>query len=218
MNDSIGDSIVRLQQLSIHDIDSDRRLFHVLSQMYATLRHRWWSFLSLWSLKRIKFVHFDVFDKLLVDVKDLHVVPPNSEHTCLYQSSWLKPPIGSKLLMHYIRCPQDAKVLSFCLEKIPKQLDGRLEVCPVKGVTPGWGLQFIEGWHWKKIFIGSFFVFLASTITVAIICRHLGRSVQDAMAISSFMLACFALSCCFAGLVVYGLRAGHDQEECFILC
>ncbi|PVH82480.1 hypothetical protein DL98DRAFT_513915 [Cadophora sp. DSE1049] len=194
MNDSIGDSVIKLQQLSVHDIESDRKLFKVLGQMYATNRYRWWSFLSLWSLKRINFVNFDVYAKFLVDIKDLHVVPPDNEHSYLYQRSGLKPPIGSNLLMHYMRCPQDATILTPCLEKVPKKVDGKLQVCPVKGVTPGWGLHFIEGWHWKRIFLGSFFAFLASAITVAITCRHLGRSVQDAMAISSFMLACFALS------------------------
>ena len=109
MNDCIGDSVVRLQQLSIHDIDSDRRLFHTPSQRHTTLRHRRWSFPSLWSSKHINSVNFNVDDKLPVDIKDVHGIRPNNEHTHLHQPTWLKPPIGSNLLMSHMLISQDAK-------------------------------------------------------------------------------------------------------------
>ncbi|KAH7400191.1 hypothetical protein BKA64DRAFT_707877 [Cadophora sp. MPI-SDFR-AT-0126] len=195
MNDGVGASIVRLRQLSVHDVDSDQKLFHVLRHMYFSLRQRWWSFLSLWSLKQINFVHFDLYEKSLIDVRELHVVPPEDEHTSyIHERTNLKPPIGTNLLMHYISCPQDATLRSPCLDKIPKKIGGKLLVCPVKGVSPGWGLQFVEGWNWKKILLVSFFTFVISATIVAVLCWYSGRSIQDAFAISSFMLACFALS------------------------
>lgn len=194
MNDSVGASVVRLQQLSVHDIDSDRKLFDVLRGIHASLRQRWWSFLSLWTLQQINFVQFDVYEKFLVDIRELDVVPPADQFaTYRHEPTHLKPPIGSNMLMHYMRCPQDATTRAPCLTKFPKKIREKLTVCPIKGVSPGWGLQFVEGWDWKKILIGSFLAFLISATIVGIVCWRLGHNIQDTFAVAGSLLTCFGL-------------------------
>jgi hypothetical protein len=81
-----------------------------------------------------------MYEKDLVDIKELDVIPPNEMNTsyrCEY--SKLKPPVGSNLLMHYFRCPQDATILTPCLRKIPKKNKPRIESMSGEGRFSGMG-------------------------------------------------------------------------------
>lgn len=153
-----GSSATRAYQPAVHDVDSDRKLFQKLQYYHSSIRKRWWSFISLWELQKIHFVYFDMYEKSLVDIKEINVLPPQEFSTQYrYEASKLKPPIGSNLLMHYLRCPQDASENAPCLRKMPKKLNDQLVACPIQGVSPGWGLHFEEGWSWKSSY---WFVYL----------------------------------------------------------
>lgn len=189
-----GKSATRAYQPTVHDVDSDRKLFKMLRYYHRSIRRRWWSWLSLWELQHIRFVHFDFYEKSLVDIKEVHAVPPPEFSTAYrYEPTPLKPPIGSNLLMHYLRCPEDASEAEPCLRKVPKKVNDELTVCPIKGVSPGWGLHFEEGWSWKKILTGLCFLFILASVLEAVLYWKFEHSVQDSMAIGTFILACFSL-------------------------
>jgi len=144
LNGGVGASKVRLQQPPVHDLESDKKLFSLLRTNYNFHRKRWWSFLSLWELQRIDFVHFEMYDGPLIDIKEIHSLPPQEHNTTyLYDRPILNPPIGTNLLMHYLRCPHEASSKTPCLEKMPKKMNDKLNVCPIKGISPGWGLYFV---------------------------------------------------------------------------
>jgi len=179
--------------LPVHDLESDKKLFSLLRTNYNFHRKRWWSFLSLWELQRIDFVHFEMYDGPLIDIKEIHSLPPQEYRTTyLYDRPIINPPIGTNLLMHYLRCPHEASSKTPCLEKMPKKMNDKLNVCPIKGISPGWGLYFVEDWNWKKILIGTYLTFMGSGIIVGVVCWWLDHSIQDAFAVAGFVVACFA--------------------------
>ena len=185
---------MRAHQPAVHSIESDKSLFHMLQAYYSETRRRWWSLLLLWDLQRIHFVHFEMYEKSLVDIRALDVIPPEdlSASYC-YERSKLKPPIGSNLLMHFFHHPEDASAITPCFQKIPKKRKEKLSVCPVKGISPGWGLCFHEGWSWRKILAWSCFMFLLSSIGVCVLYWKFEHKMQDAIALGTFMLACFGI-------------------------
>jgi hypothetical protein len=194
INDGIGASTTRAHQPAVHDMDSDKKLFHMFGAYYTSIQKRWWSWLSLWELQHIYFVFFEMYDKSLVDIKELNVIPPAELNTLYrYEPSKLKPPIGSNLLMHYFRYPEDAPSVTPCFRKMPKKMNQKLTVCPVRGVSPGWGLHFVEGWNWNKILTVSCFVFILASTVVGVLYWKFEHSIQDAFTIGTFMLACFAV-------------------------
>jgi hypothetical protein len=185
---------MRAHQPAVHSIESDKSLFHMLQAYYTETRRRWWSWLLLWDLQRIHFVHFEMYEKSLVDIRALDVIPPEdlSASYC-YERSTLKPPIGSNLLMHFFHHPEDASAITPCFQKIPKKRKEKLSVCPVKGISPGWGLCFHEGWSWRKILAWSCLMFILSSIGVCVLYWKFEHKMQDAIALGTFMLACFGI-------------------------
>jgi hypothetical protein len=185
---------MRAYQPPVHNVDSDKGLFRLLKAYYSTAKRRWWSCLSFWDLQRIHFVHFEMYDKSLVDIRALDVIPPEELNTVYrYDRSPLKPPIGSNLLMHYFRHPEDASDITPCFQKIPKKRKEKLAVCPVKGNSPGWGLCFHEGWSWRKILTGSCCVFVLASVAVSVLYWRFEHNMQDAITLGTFILTCFGI-------------------------
>lgn len=185
---------MRAHQPAVHSIESDTSLFRMLQAYYSETRRRWWSWLLLWDLKRINFVQFEMYDKSLVDIRALHAIPPDhfSASYC-YERSTLKPPIGSNLLMHFFYHPEDASAITPCFRKIPKKRKEKLSVCPVNGVSPGWGLCFCEGWSWRKILAWCCLIVVLASIGVCVLYWKFEHKIQDAVALGTFMLACFGI-------------------------
>jgi hypothetical protein len=75
-NSGIGAGVVKLRQPDICDINNDHKFFSFLHEEYITLRKRWWTWISVWTLQSIKFVRFELYENALVDVKKLDEVPP----------------------------------------------------------------------------------------------------------------------------------------------
>jgi hypothetical protein len=62
------------------------------------------------------------------------------------------PPIGSNLLMHFFTHPEHAPSRPVMLPCIPKRQD-KLEPCPVRGTSVGWGIDITNGTDHLKLFI-----------------------------------------------------------------
>jgi hypothetical protein len=140
------------------------------------------------------FVHFEMYEKSLVDIRALHVISPDdlSASYC-YERSTLMPPIGSNLPMHFFHCPEDASAITPCFQKIPKKRKEKLSICPVKGISLGLGLCFHERWSWRKILVWSCLMFVLSSIGVCVLYWKFEYKIQDAIALGTFTLACFGI-------------------------
>jgi hypothetical protein len=89
-------------------------------------------------------------------------------------------------MMHLFHHPSHAEDDSICLERFPKKLKEKLKCSG--GVNPGWGLQFVDGWNIKKIWILSFVFFGLGSLVIGILWAVYGRSIQDAFAIASYIV------------------------------
>lgn len=145
--------------------------------------------MSLRTLESIKFVHFEMYRSSLVDVRKVDNVPPPGHVEYRYAPAppELIPPIGERHLLHLFQHPDCADEESICVGRFPKKLKERLQ-CK-GGVNPGWGLQFVEGWHWKKIWIIGFVFFALGRLLVGVLWSVYGHSIQNAFAIASYMVA-----------------------------
>jgi hypothetical protein len=56
-------------------------------------------------------------------------------------------------------------------------------------MKPGWGLQFVECWDARKIYLLLFAFFGLVSLLIAVLWCIFKRSVQDAFAISAYFLA-----------------------------
>ncbi|KAF8853794.1 hypothetical protein BDZ45DRAFT_748238 [Acephala macrosclerotiorum] len=189
-----GKSVSKAYQPTVHDLDSDREFFQMLRRYHTSIRHHWWSWISVWGLQNIYFVNFDLYERSLVDIRELHAVPDASIRTYKYEPTPYKPPIGSNFLMHHYRHPGHASAIKPCLGKVPKKVGTELTVCPIKGVSPGWGLHFEEGLSLKKILTWSCLAIISASILEGIFYCKFKHSVQDALAIGAFILSCFGIA------------------------
>src|ERR1700712_1992407 len=90
-------------------------------------------------------------------------------------------------MMHLFQNPSHAKTDSICLERFPKKLLGKM-TCN-GNANLGWGLQLVEGWDIKKIWIIAFVLFGLGSLLTGILWAHFKHSVQDAFAIAAYMVA-----------------------------
>lgn len=152
---------VGLLQLPIHDLTSDELLFTNLRQAYESLP-RWHSRFSFRMIRRIKFVQFELYKKSeIVDMRKENDLPSPSNDQYRYMPAPpdMVPPTGENTLRHFYHHPEHAEDTPECLERIPKKLLGKLEVCGTKSRATGWGLQFEEGLNMRKIWIVAFLLF-----------------------------------------------------------
>ena len=181
----------RLLQLDLvtSQASSDQTLFRILRYNYQSMRGKWRSKLSLRTLSWIKFVHFEMYGSEFVDVRKVDDVPPPNHAEYIYAPAPpdIMPPIGYKHMMHLYHHPECAGTDSICISRFPKKLKEKLRCCPIKGVNPGWGLQFVEGWDEKKIWTIVFVIFILGSLLVAMMLLIFGRSLQDAFSVAAYM-------------------------------
>ena len=98
----------------------------------------------------IKFVQFNLYRSLLVDVRKTDDVPPPAEKNYRYRPAppEIVPPVGERHLLHLYKNPGCAEDDEPCLSRCPRKLKEKLKC--ISGVSPGWG---------KKIWIIVFVVF-----------------------------------------------------------
>jgi hypothetical protein len=99
---------------------------------------------------------FRLYHKQLVDIHKSADIPPES-HKDEYDYSPMPaetiPPIGSNLLMHFFLHPEDAASQPTLLPAIPKRKRDKLEPCPVRGSSVGWGIDVTTGVDELKLFL-----------------------------------------------------------------
>jgi hypothetical protein len=133
-----------------------------------------------------------------VDIRREDDVPPHdklSKYKYTYDPIPLEyvPPIGKRHLMHLYSnpsCASDDRTVLFA--QFPKKIQERLVVCPVKGVSVGWGIQFVEGWHWFKIWLLSFSLFGLGGLVFAVLWAVLKHDVQGAFGVAAYIMGFLA--------------------------
>ena len=144
----------KLVHMDVCTLRSDQVFFPKLKSHYHEIRGRWSSFFSLRTLKSIRFVQFEMYKSELVDIRKVDDIPPETrkdEYRYRPIPADVIPPVGENHLMHLYKHPEDAEDTDVCLQKIPKKLRQRLLVCPDRGTGLGWGIYFVEGLHWTKL-------------------------------------------------------------------
>ncbi|KAI3551927.1 hypothetical protein CSPX01_00603 [Colletotrichum filicis] len=162
-------------QPDVCDIRSDQNFFHLLRASHETYRAQ-----SRWScLKR------------LVNISRSSFLPigPDFNH----ETADTEPPIGVNLMMHLFENPDHADIFPVLFNRIPRKMREKLQPCPIKGGSDGWGMQFMETPNELYAFMfgcAGFLLCLAISVTWTLV----KSDVQGGFAIGGFALA-FTLFC-----------------------
>lgn len=180
----------KLIHMDVCTLLSDHVFFANLRNHYRSLRGRWVSILSLRQLRSIRFVKFEMYPSTLVDIRKTDDIPPET-HKDEYRyrpiPADLIPPIGENHLLHLYDHPEDAEDTAVCLDRVPKKIRERLEVCPQRGTGVGWGIHLVEGLHWTKLWILGFVGVLVS-IAFGIAWACMRNDVQGGFSIAACMM------------------------------
>ncbi|KAI3558400.1 hypothetical protein CABS03_02440 [Colletotrichum abscissum] len=180
----------KADQPDVCDIRSDQNFFHLLRASYETYRAQ-----SRWScLRRVKVIglfKFGLFRTQLVNISRSSFLPigPDFDH----ETADTEPPIGVNLMMHLFEYPDHADIFPVLFKRIPRKMRERLQPCPVKGSSDGWGMQFVETPNELYVFMfgcAGFLLCLAISVTWTLV----KSDVQGGFAIGGFALA-FTLFC-----------------------
>ena len=201
----------KLIQPSLEKIRSDRDFFNLLQSSYVSFRGKYRSFLTLKTLKRIKFVHFEMYKSELVDIrvdKGQQVIPPEglkNEYHYRPIPATIIPPVGENHMMHLCSHPEDADdSTAVLMDRVPKKLRDRL--CVLSGGTNmGWGIYYVEGWHLSIIWLISLLLLLLASLVFLICWAVLQHDVQGASGIATYVLALITLS-------IGSLQAAFEME------
>ncbi len=175
----------------IEKVSTDNALFSSLRSLYKTARKEHISFLSLKTIKSIRFVRFEVYSQRLVDVRTTPDIPDEGrrdEYSYRPMPADFIPPIGENHMMHLYTYPEEAEHTGICLGKIPKKTEG-LAWLPAhsQGSKVGWGLQFVEGLDLTKLWVSGFIGFMIS-IMFGIAWSILKDDMQSGFAVAACML------------------------------
>ena len=199
----------KLLHLDVRSISSDQAFFSLLNSSYHSMRGRFRSSLSLKTIRAIKFVQFELFRSSLADIRKENDLPPESRRTEYRYDPCppdFIPPIGENHMMHLYQHPEDAEASGICMKRIPKKLKERLSVCPTKGTGLGWGVHFVESWHYNVIWILGFGTLLAASMVFLVCWAVLKHDVQGASGVAAYMLA-------FVTLLVGTVQAGLEMTS-----
>jgi hypothetical protein len=190
---SIGRYATSLMQLDLKQpapIVSDRQLLELLRAKYHQIRRNWRRrMLSFQTLTSIEFVQFELHRKSLVDIRKRDDIPPADRNEYRYQPlpAEVIPPVGKNFLMHIYNHPEDADQETVCLTRFPKRIKERLKLGEAD-VPIGWGIEFVEGIHWKKVWCFGFAIVLLS-LSTGIVWSCTKEDVQGGFGIAGFMMA-----------------------------
>ena len=186
---------------------SDRSLFKELKAHFTLLRDSTLlsSLFSLKKLKHIRFVQFELYHSSLADVRKQNDIPPEIKaHEYRYSPipADIIPPVGENHMMHLYEHPEDAETTPDCFDKVPKKLREPLAVCSGQKTRIGWGIYFIEGLHWMKLW-GFGFVGLVASFSFGLCWSIVRDDIQGGFAIAACLMVLFTS-------VVGALQAGVD--------
>lgn len=192
----------------VEDVSTDNALFSSLRTTYKAARREHISFLSLKTIKSIRFVRFEVYSQRLVDVRTTPDMPDEGrrdEYTYHPMPAEFIPPVGENHMMHLYTHLEEAEHAGICLGKIPKKIGG-LEWLPThsQGSKVGWGLHFVEGLHVTKLWVSGFIGFMIS-IMFGIAWSMIKGDMQSGFAVAACMLTGLLFT---TGMV----QAAHDPK------
>lgn len=117
-----------------------------------------------------------------------------AEYSPIFSTPELEPPIGPRLLAHYLENLHDTEgdCLSV-LEKIPMKLKTQLVVCPIKRESIGWGLYFVDGFNWPKFWTFGFVGLILCTV-FGVVWSIVRDDVQGGFGVTACMMVFFTFS------------------------
>lgn len=184
-------SLVQLDLKQPAPIVSDRQLLELLRTRYSQIRHSWRrTLLSFQTLTSLEFVQFELHRKSLVDIRKRNDIPPadrRDEYHYHPLPAELIPPVGKNFLMHIYHHPEDAEQETVCLTRFPKRMKERLKLGEAE-MPVGWGIEFVEGIHWNKVWCFGFAIVVVSFI-VGVGWSWWKRDVQGGFGIAGYMMA-----------------------------
>ncbi|TDZ17039.1 hypothetical protein Cob_v009982 [Colletotrichum orbiculare MAFF 240422] len=131
-------------------VESDQHFFNLLRMAHDNYRSRSrWSWLK--KVQSIDFVKFELFRNQLASICNASFSPIGPDHD--FQGADTEPPIGPNLMMHLFENPDHADILPVLFRRIPRRMKERLQPCPQKGSSLGWGVQFVEVLNGYYVFL-----------------------------------------------------------------
>jgi hypothetical protein len=126
----------------------------------------------------------------LADIVACPSIPPDPHMEYTYESvpAGAMPPLGHNMMMHLFEHPDHADIIPLLYRRVPKRLRARLDACPVKGSSLGWGIQYTEGIDWFVFFVSGCIGFVLCLI-LAIAWSAVKGDIQGGFAIAGFLLA-----------------------------
>lgn len=199
-----------LHQGCIDDIDTDRKLFCFLRQVFQNYRGRVRSLLSLKKVKGIHFTKFNLFAGGSVEVRHhshcceniCECIPPQSrvepsdqaEYRCKPAGPLRSgPPILSDILEHFFSRPSCIPEHNVSiLNRLPKRICGELQGSMVEPAE-GWGIYFQEGWDGDIITMVAFTIFLIGSLLFGVLWSCFKMDLQGAFGVSAYIMTANAI-------------------------
>ena len=187
---------VKCVHMDLCPLLSDQLFFKSLKHHHHEIRGKWKSLFSLKQLISIRFVQFEMYKSGLVDIRKIDDIPPESrrdEYRYNPIPAELIPPVGPNHMMHLFQHPEHAEDETVCLDKIPKKLRERLRLCPSRGTGLGWGIHFVEGLNWVKVWaFGSAGLLLS--VLFGLVWSVLRDDVQGGFGVTACMMLVFTFT------------------------
>ncbi|MCJ1380780.1 hypothetical protein MMC17_003889 [Xylographa soralifera] len=188
----------KLIQPDLRDIESDASFFRLLKTSYTEIKGQLRSRISLKTVTGIRFVQFELRKSEHVNIRKENDLPPEerrAEYLYRPMPAELIPPLGENYTMHLYHHPEHADATAATdLAQIPKKLTDRLCVCPVEGRGVGWGVHFVEGWHYNVVCLLAFALLLLASLVFLICWAVLQHDVQGASGVAAYIVAIATLS------------------------
>ena len=108
-------------------------------------------------------------------------------------------------MRHLYTHPECADETGLLFGRIPKKLKERLAVCTQKGSSLGWGIHFVEGWHFGIIILLAYLILMVASYVFLVCWAMLKKDVQGASGVASWVLA-------FLALGVGSVQAGLEMQ------
>ena len=199
----------KLVQPDLEKINSDQDFFRLLKSCYSEIRGKTRSMLSLRTPRRIQFVQLELRKSELVSIRKEDDLPPETyKDDYLYRPmpAEIIPPLGENYMMHLFTHPDHADASAASdLEQVPKKLKNRLCVGSSEGKGIGWGVHFIEAWHYNLIWLLSFALVLLASFVFFICWAVLEHDIQGASGVAAYLLA-------LATLTIGSVQAAFEME------
>ncbi|EFQ26760.1 uncharacterized protein GLRG_02580 [Colletotrichum graminicola M1.001] len=125
----------KAHQPDVCAVRSDQAFFRLLRMSHVAYRTQHpWSWL-----------------KRLVNISQPPFPPISADFD--HEPAETEPLIGANLTMHLFENPEHADIFPVLFKRIPGKTRERLEACPVRGSSVGWGVQYVEALNVLYVFL-----------------------------------------------------------------